>query len=193
MIGWLRGDVVHLNPNGTLVLNVRDVGYEVAVSTRTLAALAEGAPAELHVHTHVRDDAIILYGFESRDERSTFELLLATPGVGPSTALGALSTMTPGELSAAVDAEDVTLLATIPGIGRKTASRLILELNGKLVASDDRAASSAGRADVASDLTSALRQLGYSAGEIRDGLRDLELPDDDEAALRMALRQLGRL
>jgi Holliday junction DNA helicase RuvA len=145
------------------------------------------------VHTHVRDDAIVLYGFESTLERTTFELLLATPGVGPSTALGALSTMTPAQLAVAVADEDVTRLATIPGIGRKTAARLVLELNGKLPSADSRGVEGPARRDVASDLTAALRQLGYSASEIRDGLRDVELPPDDEAALRVALRQLGRV
>lgn len=192
MIGWLRGEIVRSDDDGSVIVNVGDVGYELSVPARVATTLREGEITEFHVHTHVRDDAIVLYGFSSRRERSTFELLLATPGVGPSTALGALSTMTPEQLGAAVADEDVTLLATIPGIGRKTAARLVLELTGKLAVADSPSPTIS-RSDVASDLTAALRQLGYSASEIRDGLRDVELPDDDEAALRVALRQLGRV
>jgi Holliday junction DNA helicase RuvA len=191
MIGWLRGEVVRCDPQGVVVLNVAEVGYELSVPARTLGHLVEGAPAEFHVHTRVREDAIVLYGFESWLERSTFELLLATPGVGPTTALGALSVMTPAQLADAIAAEDVARLATIPGIGRKTAARLVLELNGKLP-SLAAAPVPGARRDVALDLTAALRQLGYSAAEVRDALRDVDLPEDEEAALRVALRQLGR-
>lgn len=190
MIGWLRGDVVRVDPSGTVLLAAGDVGYELSVPTRLLVDLVEGDRAELFVHTHVREDAIILYGFSSMLERATFELLLATPGVGPATALGALSTLTPDEIADAVASEDVNRLSTIPGIGKKTAARLVLELNGKLPSLEVPATPAR---LVTSDLTAALRQLGYSNAEIRDGLRDVELPDDDEAALRTALRQLGRV
>jgi Holliday junction DNA helicase RuvA len=185
----LRGEVVLIEPEGPLVLNVNDVGYEVLVPSRTAAALAIGSTTELFVHTHVRDDAIVLFGFESPDERRTFELLLATPGVGPTTSLGALSTMTPDALADAIVREDVDLLATIPGIGKKTAARLVLELTSKLPHLTPAAAASS---NVSADLSAALRQLGYSSSEIRDAMKDLELPDDDEGALRMVLRQLGR-
>lgn len=190
MIGWLRGEVVRIDSTGTVLLAAGDVGYELSVPVRLLAVLGEGDRTELFVHTHVRDDAIVLYGFHTMLERATFELLLATPGVGPTTALGALSTLTPEEIASAVTAEDVTRLATIPGIGKKTAARLVLELSGKL---PSLAGPSAPAHEVSRDVTGALRQLGYSATEIRDGLRDIELPDDDESALRLALRQLGRV
>jgi holliday junction DNA helicase RuvA len=190
MIGWLRGEIVRVDASGTLLVAAGDVGYELNVPLRLLTAVGEGDRIELFVHTHVRADAIVLYGFATLIERATFELLLATPGVGPTTALGALSTMTPEEIAAAVTAEDVPRLATIPGIGKKTASRLVLELSGKLPSLE---ATSSPTVDVSRDVTGALRQLGYSASEIRDGLRDVELPDDDESALRLALRQLGRV
>ncbi len=190
MIGWLRGEIVRTELDGTVVVSVNDVGYEVAVPAKWASALSLGAVTELHVHTHVRDDAIVLYGFETLSDRRTFELLLATPGVGPSTALGALSTLSASEIAAAIAGEDVARLSTIPGIGKKTAARLVLELSGKLpsLTEEPRTPSS----QVASDVSVALRQLGYSVSEIREGLRDIELPNDDEAALRLALRQLGR-
>jgi holliday junction DNA helicase RuvA len=193
VIGWLRGEILRLDPPSHVLVNVGDVGYQLTVSTKHFANLVDGDVTDFHVHTHVRDDAIVLFGFASAAERATFELLLATPSVGPSTALGALSTMTPPQLAAAVAEEDVTRLATIPGIGRKTAARLVLELSGKLPSLDSRDDADARRRDVTSDLTAALRQLGYNAGEIREALRDVELPDGDEAALRVALRQLGRV
>lgn len=190
MIGWLRGEVLALEVDGTVTLNVGDVGYEVLVPTRLLSTVAVGATVELFVHTRVKDESIVLYGFSSATERSAFELLLAAPGVGPSTALGALSTLTTEELAAAVEGGDVARLATVPGVGKKTAARLVLELSGKLPTTS---AANGAVPDLSSDVVAALRQLGYSAGEIREGLRDVELPNDEEAALRLALRQLGRV
>ena len=191
MISWLRGDVRSVAPNGELIIDVGGVGYLVHVPSRTTESLNVGTDVELFVHTNVRDDAIVLYGFFTTDEKDTFSFLLATPGVGPSTAMGALSAMTPGELAAAIAAEDVTTLAKIPGIGKKTASRLVLELNGKLPSLDTLSERTV-EETLSGDVAVALRQLGYSAGEIRDALAGVELPDDDAGALRVALRQLGR-
>jgi len=192
VIGWLRGEVIAKTPEGVLTLDVNGVGYEVVLPARTADSLMLGEICEVFIRTHVRDDAIVLYGFADMLDRQTFDYLLATPGVGPSTALGALSTMTAGDLAASIAAEDVTRLATIPGIGRKTASRLVLELSGKLPSLDAPRAPGPGSSGVSDDLVAALRQLGYSAGEVREALRDVDLPDDDEGALRVALRQLGR-
>ena len=191
MIGWLRGEVLARTPEGVITLDVGGVGYEVALPARSAQGLMVGEITEVFVRTHVRDDAIVLYGFMDRLDRETFDLLLATPGVGPSTALGALSTMRAPDLAEAIAAEDVTRLSSIPGIGRKTASRLVLELSGKLPSLESPTATP-GPSVVEADLTLALRQLGYSAGEVREALRGVELPDDDEGALRVALRQLGR-
>ncbi len=190
MIGWLRGEVMDVSSTGTITLSVRDVGYQLSVPLRLAGTVTLGATEEFFVHTHVRDDAIVLYGFSSPLERETFDLLLATPGVGPTTALGALSSFTPEQLAAAISAEDVTKIATVPGIGKKTAARLVLELNGKLPSLEPRTNSA--RENVRDDLHGALRQLGYSASEIKEALRDVELPADDAGALRVALRQLGR-
>jgi Holliday junction DNA helicase RuvA len=146
---------------------------------------------ELYVHTIVRADALLLYGFGSLEERRTFETLLATPGVGPSTALAALRTLGLSALTSAIESGDVKAVASVPGIGPKTASRIVLELKGKLVfVSPDRAARSvsSGRGDI----EDALRALGYSTGEIRDGLRDVELPTDESQALKVALQLVRR-
>jgi Holliday junction DNA helicase RuvA len=189
VIGWLRGEVLARGLDGVMVVDVGGVGYEVTAPTRTADAWLPGELVELYVRTHVRDDAITLFGFADELDRRTFDLLLATPGVGPSTALGALSTLSSAEIAKAVASEDVTRLSSIPGIGKKTASRLVLELSGKLPSLEPAVEAP----KVPEDLTAALRQLGYSAGEVREALRDVELPADDEGALRVALRQLGRV
>jgi holliday junction DNA helicase RuvA len=187
MIGLLRGEVAAVPSQGTLLVDVHGVGYEVTVPTTLAATTAIGYEIQLFVHTHVRDDALVLFGFASLHDRDVFRLLIATTGIGPTTAIGALSTMTADALCAAIYAEDVDSLSTIPGIGKKTAARLVLELQGRLPHLD--AVVPVSKSSV--DLEDALRGLGYSAAEIRRALDGVTLPQDEEVALRMALRQLG--
>jgi len=189
MIGWLGGHVLHQHANGAVVLDVGGVGYEVHVAT--CDPFSSGEPLELFVYTVVRADAIVLYGFRTYAEREFFELLLVTPGVGPSTALAALRTMSTNELASAIEAGDVKRVGQIPGIGPKTASRIVLELKGKFdVVGEYRPASTTPlRSSVIED---ALRALGYSVPEIRQGLADVALPDDESEALREALHLLRR-
>lgn len=183
MIGWLEGEVRHRLPNGAVVLDVHGVGYEVHVARDEFSP---GDAARLFVYTVVRDDAIVLYGFLSFEERELFEMLLATPGVGPSTALGALRTMTSAELAAAIESGDAKRVAQIPGIGPKTASRIVLELKGKVVEVGDARETDTGLRAV----EDALRALGYSSGEIREALRDVPPGEDESATLREALHRL---
>lgn len=190
VIGWIQGEVVSRR-DGIVTLNVSGVGYDVVVPTRLLNDANTGDIATFFVHTSVREDAITLYGFANEDERAMYRLLLSTPGVGPSTAMGALSTLTVQALVSAIYAEDVTTIATIPGIGKKTAARLVLELAGKLPSLDQREVATVTSSSVQADLESALKSLGYGVGEIRDALAAIEIPDDEGQALRMALRQLG--
>jgi Holliday junction DNA helicase RuvA len=192
MIGWLRGELVARSPLGVLTIDVGGVGYELVAPTGLADALSVGETCELFVRTIVRDDAIVLYGFSDELDRETFDLLLATPGVGPATAIGALSTLSADDIAVAVLSEDVTSLSRIPGIGKKTAARLVLELSGKLPSLDEAGGRRGDARSVNDDLTAALRQLGYGAGEIREALAGVTLPEDDEGALRVALRQLGR-
>ena len=182
MIGWLAG-VVRRNDAGLVILDVGGVGYQVHLASRHDVVV--GSSLELHVRTAVRDDTILLYGFLEVEERDLFDQLLATPGVGPSTALAALRTMEMADLVNAIEAGDVKKVSTVPGVGAKTASRIVLELRGKVVAPLESVA-------VPRDLDEALRSLGYSVGEIRDALADVEIPDDEAAALRIALSRLGR-
>ena len=135
MIGLLRGAVVVRTGEGEVIIDVAGVGYRVAVTPATAAALivaGTGAEATLYVHTHVREDAIVLYGFVHDDERRCFEVLLGSHGVGPSLALGIMAALSPAALSTAVLEEDLDTLCTVPGVGRKTAARLLIELKSRL-------------------------------------------------------------
>jgi Holliday junction DNA helicase RuvA len=190
VIGYLRGSVVvdRQFDGGALILDVQGVGYEVTVASD--AFFGTGTQLELFIHTIVRPDALLLYGFVTMEDRRFFETLLATPGVGPATALAAVRTIGADALAAAIDAGDVKAVAKIPGVGPKTASRIVLELKGKLVAlaPSPRAI----EPTESSDIEDALRSWGYSSSEVREALRDVVLPDDDAEALRLALTLLRR-
>ena len=163
MIGLLRGRLLDKRPN-QVILDVGGVGYLVAVPLSTFAALSDlHAEVTLLIHTHVREDALALYGFLSAREKHLFELFLGASGVGPSLALKILSGMNVEELIPAIRAGDLARLTKIPGVGRKTAERMVLELRDKLesvaVATEKPAPSSP--ASVEADVKSALLNLGY--------------------------------
>jgi Holliday junction DNA helicase RuvA len=177
MIGWLRGRVVAEEPTGALLVAVNGVGYEVNAPLGTAGrAHFEGDELELFVHTHVREDALDLFGFATELERRTFRVLLGIPNVGPKTALGVLSALSVSELGRAVHAGDLARLSKVPGIGKKTAERLVLELKDKLpalVTGDAAAAPRAPASDAKLRLMSALTNMGYRANEAEravDGL-----------------------
>ena len=186
MIGFVSGRIVANLASGASIVDVNGVGYEVHVASSQPPIV--DSSVELAVYTVVRADAIMLYGFDTFDERAFFAQLLATPGVGPSTALAALRTMPMATLAEAIEGGDYKTIASIPGIGTKTANRIVLELAGKVTVD---APTSAPQNTVAGAVDEALRRLGYGAAEIRE-LRDVELPDDESAALRVALGYLGR-
>jgi holliday junction DNA helicase RuvA len=170
MIGQLRGKLAEKRPNSVLV-DVGGVGYVVAVSLSTYAGLGElHTDVTLLIHTHVREDALALYGFLSSREKQLFEMLLSASGVGPSLALKILSGMSAEELVPAIRGSDLGRLTKIPGVGRKTAERMVVELKDRLDAISaevimKKPVSSSGGAvsDVAADVTSALINLGYDA------------------------------
>ena len=162
MIGLLRGRLLDKRPN-QVILDVGGVGYVVAIPLSTFATLGElHAEVTLLIHTHVREDALALYGFLSAREKHLFELLLGASGVGPTLALKILSGMNVEELIPAIRTGDLVRLTKIPGVGRKTAERMVVELKDKLeavtVEAEKPAASPAG---AAADVKSALINLGY--------------------------------
>jgi Holliday junction DNA helicase RuvA len=189
MIGWLSGRVVDRLSSGALIVDVRGVGYEVHVADTSIRT---DDVVELFILTVVRADVLQLYGFSKLADREFFELLIATQGVGPSTALGALRVMSVVELASAIEKEDVKKIRSIPGVGPKTASRIVLELKGKVDGAskgDDFTTST----HVDATIDDALRALGYSGSEIKRALSDVVLPDDEGSALRAALQLLHRL
>jgi Holliday junction DNA helicase RuvA len=191
VIGSLRGSVLERNVDGSVLLEVGGVGYLVAVSTRVLAELEPGTSVFLYVHHHIREDAQTLYGFTSRDDRQTFQVLIATHGIGPALAMAILATHPPAALFDVVANNDVGALTLVPGIGRKTAERLIVELRDRLSVPVLDGAGTAGSASAVADVRDALAGLGYGTEEIRDVLRELPADADSATLLRDALKSLG--
>ena len=211
MIGSLRGIVlerVARSPQaGEVLIEAAGVGYRVIVPAGSLPRIPEpGEPAFVHVHTHVREDAFVLYGFPTRDERQCFEVLIGAHGVGPSVALGMLSVHTPVALRRAVAQDDADALMLVPGIGRKTALRLIVELKSKFEADleglDLRVVAPAGADNGSGDgsedpavarqeVRAALAGLGYGADEIRQAIARLPGDGSVEEQIRFALRELA--
>ncbi len=195
MIGSLRGCV--LDRSGTEVLvEVAGIGYRVLVTPALSAEMVKGEEAFVHVHHHRREDAELLYGFGTIEERRVFETLIGTHGVGPALALAILSVHSPGGLVDAVAANDVAALCLVPGVGKKTATRLLVELSSRLSAAPiDLAGLETGGSVAApgakADVREALSGLGYAAEEIGRTLGDL--PDDLDSAelLRRALQRLA--
>ncbi len=195
MIGSLRGTLAWRGSDGDLLVEVGGVGYRVSVPARTAAALgAAGTEVFLHVHTHVREDAIVLYGFTHDDERRCFEALLGAHGVGPALALSVLSALSPAALSTAVLEGDAETLCSVPGIGRKTAARLLIDLKSRLDLpdlSDGAVAGVTGRAGARAEARAALAELGYGPEEIRRVLEGRREDVGVEELLRLALRDLA--
>jgi holliday junction DNA helicase RuvA len=197
MIGSLRGMLLDRTTRGEVVVECGGVGYRATVPVRVLADLGElGSPVFLHVHTHVREGALDLFGFASRDERECFEALLGAHGVGPALALAILAVHTPTTLRRAVADGDGEAFTLVPGVGKKTAARLLLELQSRLdVVGPDLDLTSAGHGgnglDARADLRAALAELGYGPDEVREVLRDLPPEGAVEDLLRQALRLLG--
>jgi holliday junction DNA helicase RuvA len=196
MIASLRGRLAGKHPP-RIIVDVQGVGYDVQVPLSTYAVLgAEGTEVFLHVHTHVREDQIALYGFGNAHEQQIFERLIAVSGVGPKVALAVLSGIRATDLVEAVQAGDPARLVTIPGIGRKTADRIVLELRDRLPAgSGDGGEAVPAASGIRADLLSALVNLGYHRPAVERAVSGLlkDAPDATfEDALRDALARLAR-
>lgn len=191
MIGRLHGKLIEKIPPQVLV-DVGGVGYEVDVPMSTFCNLpAEGSEITLLTHFIVREDAQLLYGFATAAERQTFRALIRISGVGPRIALAVLSGMSAQDLADAVEQGNATLLTRVPGIGKKTAERLVLELKGKLTGSAFAPAGGAASAAQA-DITSALMALGYSEREAQASVRTLPADVTVSEGIRLALKTLAR-
>jgi holliday junction DNA helicase RuvA len=192
VIAYLRGLLLSSSPSGEVVVDVGGVGYRLSMTHKGAASLGPiGTEVRIFVHTHVREDAIVLFGFADDDERGVFVDLLGTHGVGPSLALNIVGTLAADGLRFAVASEDIDALCRVPGVGRKTAARLILDLAGRL----DLTLRSPGVADAASkaraEARAALVELGYGTEEIRGALDGVADDLGVEEMLRLALKELA--
>ena len=194
MIAHLRGRLLSKSPNQA-ILECAGVGYDVTISVATFSALpSEGTEATLHIHTHVREDQFSLYGFLTAREKHCFELLISASGVGPSLALKILSGMGLDELLPAIRKGDLAQLIRIPGVGRKTAERIVVELRDKLAAVDvPEAGKPATRSQLESDVASALVNLGYDERSVESAVAKSRsaVGNDFESLLRASLQVLG--
>jgi Holliday junction DNA helicase RuvA len=190
VIGRLTGRLAEKTPPQILI-DCHGVGYEVDVPMSTFYQLpALGEPVSLLTHFAVREDAQILYGFASSGERAAFRQLIRISGIGPRTALAVLSGMSVAELAQAVAAQQPGLLVKVPGIGKKTAERLLLELKDKLGPGQGQAATPASQTH--SDITQALLALGYSEREAAAALKSLPAAVAVAEGIKLALRALAR-
>jgi len=194
MIGSLRGKLIEKRPNLVLI-DVGGVGYQVVIPLSTFASLgALHSESTLLIYTHVREDQLALYGFFTSREKHCFELLISASGVGPSLALKILSGMSLEELIPAIRKGDLAQLVRIPGVGRKTAERMVVELRDKLAVVDvPQAGKPTTRSQLESDVASALVNLGYDTRSVDSAIEKagVKAPGDFEELLRAALQILG--
>jgi holliday junction DNA helicase RuvA len=197
VIAQLRGRILEKHPN-RLVVDVNGVGYDVAVPLSTFYGLGEaGSEIALRIHTHVREDALALYGFATRLELDLFERLIAVSGIGPKVALAVLSGIEPSELIRAVERADLARLTAIPGVGKKTSERIVLELRDRLPRAP-LAADAGVRQEtpaVRDDVLSALMNLGYHrplAEKAVDAAAKAMPGGDFERTLKQALREIAK-
>ena len=199
MIGSLRGQLLDRTSESELLIEVGGLGYRVQVTPSTAVSLGS-VGSEVFVHTHhaVREDSDTLYGFETIDERRIFESLISAHGVGPALGLAILSVHGPAALRVAVAQDDLAALCLVPGVGRKTAARLVMELKSKLdIPSGDYAGVVADGADAStrqgthSDVRAALESLGYGPEETHAVLVDIPAEGDTSVLLKDALRRLA--
>jgi Holliday junction DNA helicase RuvA len=202
VIGRLTGLVIDHGSDGACVLDVAGVGYEVFVPLRTLARMPLSQPVTLHVHTHVREDALVLYGFMAPDDRASFRVLLSVSGVGPKLAMTVLSDLSAAELHRVIARSERARLEAISGVGKKTAARLLLELKDKLpLPAHDAGATTpfatvavAVLGDAASQVCDALVGLGFNRPQAEAAVAKVSKADQAvpvEQLLRQALATLG--
>lgn len=193
VIGSVRGTVLERTTAGEVLVEVGGVGYRVLVPLGALTALEPGQPAFLFTHLHVRDDALVLFGFPTRDERDTFEVLIGASGVGPKLALAVLTVHSPTALRIALLDDDVDALTLVPGVGKRTAQRMLVDLKARLELPDvDLSEPEPGKGVAARvEVREALSSLGYAPDEVRAVVA--QLPDDGtvEDLLRDALKLLA--
>lgn len=189
MIGKIKGKIETVKENYVIV-DVQGVGYKVFMNGYSLAKIAGKETVELFIHTYVREDALALFGFLTEEELAMFELLISISGIGPKAGMGILSIATPKTIKTAILNEDSSILTKVSGIGKKTAERVILELQNKVA---DISVGEKEEASIDVDAIEALIMMGYSNSEARDALKSVSLDVKDVGArVKMALKNLGK-
>ena len=193
MIAHLRGKLIARHPNQVIV-DAMGVGYEVTISVPTFSELPPaGGEVALHIHTHVREDQIALYGFLRPEEKHLFEKLISVSGIGPKLAITILSGMPTDEMTSAIRGNDVARLTKSPGIGRKTAERMVLELRDKLPpVGTDQVHVIPSLSAVQEDVLSALMNLGYQRASAEKALTTIEKNGSFDAMFRAALAVMSK-
>ncbi|MBU6328952.1 MAG: Holliday junction branch migration protein RuvA [Acidobacteria bacterium] len=199
MIGSVRGVLLERWSSGEVLIEVAGLGYRVVVGPGTAADLGDlGTEVFLHTHHHRREDAETLYGFLTADDRLVFEALLGAHGVGPALALAILGVHPPASLLRVLADDDLAALCLVPGVGKKTAARLLIELKSRLDIPDidlsgvsGGAAAGVGSGSPLADVRDALAELGYGADEVAAAVRDLPVDQDTAELLRLALQRLA--
>ena len=193
MIGSLRGSVLERTLTGEVLVEVAGVGYRVLVPVGAIPELEPGANVFVFTHQHVRDDALVLFGFLTRDERDTFEALITASGVGPKLALAILSVHSPPSLHRCLAEDDIDSLVAVPGVGKRTAQRLLVDLKARLDMPDLDLTAVPGSAspNARAEVRDALVGLGYGNDEVRDVFGQLGEDGTVEDLLREALRLLA--
>jgi Holliday junction DNA helicase RuvA len=197
MIASLRGNLLATGSDYAII-DTGGVGYQVFVPRPVLEGLSHaGTTVQVYTYLHVREDALVLYGFASMEQRAFFETLIGVTGIGPRMALGLLSAAPLDQIQIAIASENTALLSQVPGIGKKTAARLVLELKGKLdlsrLPTTVAAAAAPATSAVNAELQEVLTSLGYSALEAQSAVSSIpaDAPPDLEERLRLALRYFG--
>jgi len=191
LIGSVRGTVIERTATGEVLVEVGVVGYRAFVPASALPALLPGDSTFLFTHLHVREDAMVLYGFPTRDERDTFEALIGTTGVGPKLALAMLSVHSPSALRRALLEDDLAALTMVSGVGKRTAQRLLVELKARLAVPELDITEPGGAPAPRSEVRAALAGLGYAPDEVRDVVAQLPEAGSVEDLLREALKLLS--
>jgi Holliday junction DNA helicase RuvA len=196
MIGGLRGTLAAIDPVGDtgaeVMVDVGGVGYDVLVGARCAANLPPiGEPLLLSIYTYVREGAISLFGFPDREERRIFSLVISAHGVGPTLGLAILGALSPSALVRAVTSGDIDVLMLVPGVGKKTAQRLVIELSERFGSAQLPVTATPGEPDDDGDLREALGSLGYGPDDVRSVLGRISEDGTLEERLRLALRELA--
>lgn len=198
MIANIKGKVAVKDPGGTVIVDTGALGYRLFVSLNTLMDLPEvGDELFLHVVTVVREDAFILYGFSHLEERDLFNLLVQVKGIGPKVAIALLGGLKPVDLKNAISREDAAWISTVPGVGKKTAERIVLELKDKVGPAVEAVAAVVGGIDeqLLSDVVSALANLGYQSSQAQKAVKSVlereDGPEDFQGIIRECLKELS--